>query len=129
MEKRKVETSQDEYGALTSTVPQERYCRGCVLNVACNVILKDGESCGDRAEGLSDLSYDEWEAMGDNVLGRVDRCEVVPGPAKREGELFIGLTYYQEREWINAIKKHGPGIMDKSLLSPGQKDRLLGAAE
>ena len=26
---------------------QDEYCRGCILNVACNVILKDGESCGD----------------------------------------------------------------------------------
>jgi hypothetical protein len=36
MDKRKVEGSQEDY------------CRGCILNVACNVVLKDGESCGDR---------------------------------------------------------------------------------
>jgi len=36
MDKRKVETSQEEY------------CRGCILVPGCNVILKDGESCGDR---------------------------------------------------------------------------------
>jgi hypothetical protein len=58
MDKRKVEGSQEEY------------CRGCILVPGCNVILKDGESCGDRAEGLSVLSYDEWEAMGDNVPGK-----------------------------------------------------------
>jgi hypothetical protein len=58
MDKRKVEGSQEDY------------CRGCILNVACNVVLKDGESCGDRA-GLSDLEYDEWEALGDNVPGKV----------------------------------------------------------
>jgi len=69
MDKRKVETSQEDYRALTSTVPQERYCRGCILNIACNVVLKEGESCGDKAGELSDLSYDEWEALGDNVPG------------------------------------------------------------
>jgi hypothetical protein len=56
MDKRKVETSQEDYRALTSTVPQERYCRGCILNIACNVILKDGESCGDRAEGIEKMA-------------------------------------------------------------------------
>jgi hypothetical protein len=69
MEKREVETSQDEYGALTSTVPQERYCRGCILRPGCNVLLSPGEACGDRA-GLSDLEYDEWEALGDMVPAR-----------------------------------------------------------
>jgi hypothetical protein len=49
---------------------QDEYCRGCVLNIACNVVLRDGESCGDRAGGLSDLSYDEWEALGDTVPGK-----------------------------------------------------------
>jgi hypothetical protein len=49
---------------------QDKYCRGCILVPGCNVILKDGESCGDRAEGLPALSYDEWEAMGDNVPGK-----------------------------------------------------------
>jgi len=28
---------------------QEEYCKGCVLNIACNVILEDDESCGDMA--------------------------------------------------------------------------------
>jgi hypothetical protein len=49
---------------------QDEYCRGCILNIACNVLLRPGESCGDRAERLSDLSYDEWEALGDNVPGK-----------------------------------------------------------
>jgi len=59
MDKRKVETSQEDY------------CRGCILVPGCNVILKDGESCGDKAGELSDLSYDEWEALGDMVPGKV----------------------------------------------------------
>ena len=37
------------------------------------------------------------------------------------GTLNIGLTYYQEEQWINAIKKYGRAIMDKSLLSQQQK--------
>ena len=28
---------------------QEEYCKGCILNIACNVILEDDESCGDMA--------------------------------------------------------------------------------
>ena len=27
---------------------QEEYCKGCVLNIACNVILEDDESCEDK---------------------------------------------------------------------------------
>jgi hypothetical protein len=30
-------------------------------------MLKDGEICGDKVIGLSDLSYDEWESLGDNT--------------------------------------------------------------
>ena len=40
MNKRKVETSQEDY------------CRGCILNIACNVVLGPGESCGDRVAGI-----------------------------------------------------------------------------
>lgn len=29
---------------------QDEYCRGCILKNVCNVILKDGEVCGDRVE-------------------------------------------------------------------------------
>ena len=27
---------------------QDEYCRGCILRPGCNVVLKDGESCGDK---------------------------------------------------------------------------------
>jgi hypothetical protein len=43
----------------------------------------------------------------------------------REGLLNIGLSYYQERQWIEAIKQYGKGIMEKSLLSIAQKEILL----
>jgi hypothetical protein len=64
----------DEWGE-----SQDKYCRGCILNIACNVILKDGESCGDRYDGavqpidyrMNEMEYDEWEALGDNVPGKV----------------------------------------------------------
>lgn len=39
----------------------------------------------------------------------------------RQGTLNIGLSYYQEEQWIVAIKKHGKAIMNKSLLSHDQK--------
>jgi len=56
---------------------QEEYCRGCILVPGCNVILKDGESCGDKYDGavqpidyrMNEMEYDEWEALGDNVPG------------------------------------------------------------
>jgi len=43
---------------------------------------------------------------------------------KRQGELNIGLSYYQEAEWLSAIKHYGKSIMDKSLLSKEQKEAL-----
>jgi hypothetical protein len=46
---------------------QDKYCRDCLCLPGCNVILKEGEICGDKVIGLSDLSYDEWESLGDNV--------------------------------------------------------------
>ena len=63
MNKRKVEGSQEEYRALTSTVPQERYCRGCILVPGCNVLLKEGESCGDK--------YDFPRPVKDIFTGKV----------------------------------------------------------
>ena len=38
--------------------------------------------------------------------------------------LNIGLTRYQELQWLSAIKIYGVGIMDKSLLSQEQKEAL-----
>ena len=38
-----------------------------------------------------------------------------------EANLDIGLSYYQEEQWIVAIQKYGRSIMDKSLLSHWQK--------
>jgi len=32
----------------TMGLSQEEYCRGCILRPGCNVVLKDGESCGDK---------------------------------------------------------------------------------
>jgi hypothetical protein len=58
---------------------QDEYCRGCILVPGCNVVLKDGESCGDKYDGavqpidyrMNEMEYDEWEALGDNVPGKV----------------------------------------------------------
>lgn len=44
---------------------------------------------------------------------------------KRDGELNIGLSYYQERQWMSAIKQYGQSILEKSLLSKEQKDILI----
>jgi hypothetical protein len=41
----------------------------------------------------------------------------------------IGLTYYQECQWISAIKNYGEVIMEKSLLSRDQKDVLIEEAK
>ena len=45
---------------------------------------------------------------------------------QRTGQFNIGLSYYQERQWISAIKRYGNSILDKSLLSKEQK-RVLKA--
>ena len=47
----------------------------------------------------------------------------------RNGELNIGLSYYEERQWIPAIKRHGSSIMNKSLLSKKQKEVLDQASQ
>ena len=46
-----------------------------------------------------------------------------------EPKLNIGLTYYQETQWISAIIKYGTSIMNKSLLTIAQKDTLVAAAQ
>ena len=47
---RKDEPLNDDFmGAVT---PQEAYCMGCSHFGACNVILKDGEVCGDKREEI-----------------------------------------------------------------------------
>ncbi len=47
------------------------------------------------------------------------------GKTAKQGNFNIGLTYYQECQWLSAIKLHGTSIMDKSLLSRTQKDTLI----
>ena len=48
---------------------------------------------------------------------------------KREGENGTGLSYYEDEQWLSAIKKYGENIMNKSLLSTEQKLRLALIAE
>ena len=43
----------------------------------------------------------------------------------RQGTLNCGLSYYQEEQWLSALKRHGYNIMDKSLLSTEQKEILF----
>ena len=33
-------------------ISQDEYCRGCLCLPGCNVILKDGEICGDKREEI-----------------------------------------------------------------------------
>ena len=46
-----------------------------------------------------------------------------------ESQYNIGLTYYQECQWIAAIKQYGMSIMDRSLLSKDQKIELIKIAQ
>lgn len=43
-------------------------------------------------------------------------------------KLGIGLSYYQEEQWLSAIKRQGKEIMTKSLLSHEQKAILSSEA-
>ena len=43
------------------------------------------------------------------------------------GRLGIGLTYFQECQWIEHIRKYGICILNKSLLTKDQKDALINA--
>ena len=40
-----------------------------------------------------------------------------------------GLGLYKNEQWLSAIKHYGVTIMDKSLLSPEQKQLLISEAE
>ena len=51
------------------------------------------------------------------------------GKPARPGTLNIGLSYYQEMQWLSAICKYGDKIMGKSLLSIEQKEALLKLAD
>jgi len=43
---------------------QDDYCADCANVCACNVVLKDGEDCGDRAEAIPEgLTPEDWDAM------------------------------------------------------------------
>ena len=64
--------------------------------------------------------------------GQVIRTRSTPlftTPQARKGEFNIGLSYYQEREWISSIRKYGWSITEKSLLSNAQKAKLISEAE
>ena len=62
MDNRKVETSQEDY------------CRGCILRPGCNVVLKEGESCGDKAsDDMDDCQEDCSHRNGNGVF-----CEFCP---------------------------------------------------
>jgi len=40
-----------------------------------------------------------------------------------------GLGLYKNEQWLSAIKLYGVKIMDKSLLSPEQKELLINEVE
>jgi hypothetical protein len=44
------------------------------------------------------------------------------------GRLNIGLTYFQECQWIDHIRQYGISILNKSLLTKDQKNALINAA-
>jgi hypothetical protein len=46
----------------------------------------------------------------------------------KTGRLNIGLSFYQECQWLSAIKEYGSVIMNRSLLSIDQKTVLLKAS-
>ena len=47
------------------------------------------------------------------------------GKPARSGDLNIGLAYYQELQWLSAIKLYGKSITDNSLLTTQQKEALV----
>jgi hypothetical protein len=44
------------------------------------------------------------------------------------GKLGIGLTYFQECQWLGHIRQYGISILNKSLLTTTQKEALINAA-
>jgi len=90
---------------------QDAYCRGCVHADACNVILKDGEQCGDRAEAIPEgLTPEDWDALTpaerDTARG-LDELTSLPDPDDEEAADFDA----QVRDCL----AHWPGIQAVDL--------------
>ena len=71
---------------------QDDYCADCANVCACNVVLKDGEDCGDRAEAIPEgLTPEDWDAMTpaekDTARG-LDELTSLPDPDDEEAADF-----------------------------------------
>jgi hypothetical protein len=85
---------------------QDDYCSGCAYSGLCNVMLFDGEDCGDRAEDIPEgLSQEDWDALTpaekDTARG-LDELTSLPDPDDEETADFNA----QVRDCL----AHWPGI-------------------
>ena len=84
---------------------QDDYCKDCANVCACNVILKDGETCGDRIEDIPEgMTPEEWDALPatdrDTARG-LDELTRLPDPDEEAADFDR-----QVQECLN----HWPGI-------------------
>ena len=90
---------------------QDDYCAACAYSGLCNVILFDGEECGDRAEAIPEgLTPEDWAALTpaekDTALG-LDELTSLPDPDNEEAADFDA----QVRDYL----AHWPGIQAVDL--------------
>jgi len=90
----------------SSRESQDDYCAGCANACACNVMLKDGEDCGDRAEAIPEgLTPEDWDALTpsekDTARG-LDELTSLPDPEDDEAADF-------QRQVMECLA-HWPGI-------------------
>jgi len=90
---------------------QDDYCADCANVCSCNVMLKDGEACGDRAEAIPEgLTPEDWDAMTpaerDTARG-LDELTSLPDPEDDEAADF-------QRQVMDCLA-HWPGIQAVDL--------------
>ena len=94
---------------------QEEYCKGCVLNIACNVILEDDESCEDKMnnEGKIILERVTTEELKDYVMGSLLKTADDWGDHKSKGYQMrrtICKSILNGKECIAVLNERTDGV-------------------
>jgi hypothetical protein len=98
---------------------QDDYCRGCVHADSCNVMLKDGEECGDRMDsGQTDAEADEERAAFENRV--LDHLAHWPGveAVDLDAEHLVRVERLDGKETIFLERDHAEYFVSRHRI-PG----------